>query len=178
MFRKRLRRAKQVAPELNITAFMNLMVVLVPFLLMTAVFSQINILKIALPGASQGPQNPVENSAKIALEVIFQGDKILLNDRNSGVIKTFSWQQGEGYGNQATLRALNLLLQELKARFPEENNISILSQPDTPYADIVAVMDAVRVAWRDDDQNGYALFPNSALGRAPQVQQAEGGDQS
>ena len=35
--------------EVNITAFMNLMVILVPFLLITAVFSRITILELSLP---------------------------------------------------------------------------------------------------------------------------------
>ncbi|MBT8068417.1 MAG: biopolymer transporter ExbD, partial [Gammaproteobacteria bacterium] len=38
--------------ELNITAFMNLMVILVPFLLITAVFSRLAILELNLPGSS------------------------------------------------------------------------------------------------------------------------------
>ena len=39
--------------ELNITAFMNLMVVLVPFLLITAVFSRLTILELNLPSSSE-----------------------------------------------------------------------------------------------------------------------------
>ena len=35
--------------EINITAFMNLMVIIVPFLLITAVFSRINIINLNLP---------------------------------------------------------------------------------------------------------------------------------
>jgi len=56
MFRKRHRRTKQVHAELNITAFMNLMVVLIPFLLITAVFSQVTILKLNLPGAASNDE--------------------------------------------------------------------------------------------------------------------------
>ncbi|MDH3417010.1 MAG: biopolymer transporter ExbD, partial [Gammaproteobacteria bacterium] len=37
--------------DLNITAFMNLMVILVPFLLITAVFSRLAILELNLPGS-------------------------------------------------------------------------------------------------------------------------------
>ena len=40
--------------ELNITAFMNLMVVLVPFLLMTAAFTTTSILDLHLPKAEVG----------------------------------------------------------------------------------------------------------------------------
>ena len=49
------RRQQQEAAELNITAFMNLMVILVPFLLITAVFSRLAILQLNLPGSSTEP---------------------------------------------------------------------------------------------------------------------------
>ena len=39
----------QEVVELNITAFLNLMVILVPFLLVTAVFSRMTILELNLP---------------------------------------------------------------------------------------------------------------------------------
>ena len=45
----RRHRRKETA-EMNITAFMNLMVILVPFLLITAVFSRLTILQLNLPG--------------------------------------------------------------------------------------------------------------------------------
>jgi biopolymer transport protein ExbD len=46
--RLRTRRSKDPA-DLDITAFMNLMVVLVPFLLITAVFSRLAVLELNLP---------------------------------------------------------------------------------------------------------------------------------
>ena len=44
-------RAKGDPAQLDITAFMNLMVILVPFLLITAVFSRIAVLDLSLPRA-------------------------------------------------------------------------------------------------------------------------------
>ena len=49
--------------ELNITAFMNLMVILVPFLLITAVFSRLAILELNLPGSSTEPVEPQEQTS-------------------------------------------------------------------------------------------------------------------
>ena len=40
--------------ELDVTTFLNLMVVLVPFLLITAVFSRITIVELTLPSSSGG----------------------------------------------------------------------------------------------------------------------------
>jgi biopolymer transport protein ExbD len=48
------RRHNHDTAELNITAFMNLMVILVPFLLITAVFSRLAILELNLPGRGRG----------------------------------------------------------------------------------------------------------------------------
>ena len=52
-------RQRNTSVELDITAFMNLMVVLVPFLLMTAVFTSISVLdlKLPTPGASSSSIN-------------------------------------------------------------------------------------------------------------------------
>jgi biopolymer transport protein ExbD len=49
---KRRRKRIREPGELDITAFMNLMVVLVPFLLITAVFSRIAVHELTLPGPS------------------------------------------------------------------------------------------------------------------------------
>ena len=36
-------------PELDITSFMNLMVILIPFLLLDAVFTQLAVLQVSMP---------------------------------------------------------------------------------------------------------------------------------
>ena len=56
------------APEINITAFMNLMVILVPFLLLTAVFSRITILELDVPKASNN-SIPLKDEQPLILEV-------------------------------------------------------------------------------------------------------------
>src|SRR5690606_12605624 len=66
--RQRRTRRHQDVEELHITAFMNLMVVLVPFLLITAVFSRMSILELNLPGPSSEPV-PLEEP-QFNLEVI------------------------------------------------------------------------------------------------------------
>jgi len=66
MARKRWRNPKET-PEMDITTFLNLMVVLVPFLLISAVFSRITILELNLPTAA-GSSQP--NKIKLSVEVI------------------------------------------------------------------------------------------------------------
>ncbi len=174
MFRKRIRRTKEVQAELNITAFMNLMVVLVPFLLITAVFSQVTILKLNLPGGVPDPEL-IDEDPPMQLEVIIRKNRLVLAEQNSGVISEFvltgfELEVGESAvasdivdvspglnSNEAftvtneleeTLSpfdALNLKLQQLKARAPEATTIRILAEPETPYDLIIQTMDAVRL---------------------------------
>jgi biopolymer transport protein ExbD len=51
------RRTKGDSHEIDVTTFLNLMVVLVPFLLITAVFSRLTIVELNLPSSAGGPSN-------------------------------------------------------------------------------------------------------------------------
>ena len=50
----RVRRLRKEPAALEVTAFINLIVVLVPFLLSTAVFTRLSVLDLSLPAQSAG----------------------------------------------------------------------------------------------------------------------------
>ena len=133
MFRGRSRRLKEVNVELNITAFMNLMVVLVPFLLMTAVFSQVSILNMNLPtGASEDVSS--EDEPPKALEVIIRVDRFDVLERNSGLLKSIpNIEQGHNY------LELNLFLQQVKTHpeFNTDTGITLLMEAETSYDSLI-----------------------------------------
>lgn len=161
--RNRVRRAHRDAPELNITAFMNLMVVLVPFLLISAVFSQLTILELNLPpdSKSQADQNPkkVRN-----FEVIVRKDKLVVADTIGGALKTLNNIDGKH-----DFHGLSEFLKLLKSRFPDKQNISILLEPDIDYELLVKTMDTVRVVKVAELGSVVQkeLFPLIAIGDAP-----------
>ena len=70
--RSRFRRQRIAPEEMNITAFMNLMVILVPFLLITAVFTRLTVLELNLPGSSAGGPD----AKQLHLEVIIRNDAL------------------------------------------------------------------------------------------------------
>ena len=150
--------------ELNITAFMNLMVILVPFLLITAVFSRLAVLELNLPGSSNEPVDPQEQTFQ--LEVIVRQDKIEVGDRNQGLLGIYP-NDLEGYDYDA----LADKLAELKERYPTKTNASILLEQDIAYDTLVQVMDTVRVAQDIDEENEQIirsdLFPDISIGDAP-----------
>ena len=77
MMRRRRQARSQEAPELDITAFLNLMVVLVPFLLVSAVFSRVTILELNMPSGAGGgaPDDP-----KITVEVVVRKETLEISD--------------------------------------------------------------------------------------------------
>ena len=157
----RVRRLRKQAVELDITAFMNLIVVLVPFLLSTAVFSRMAIIELNLPAGSSSFSNLKET---LQLEVVIRRDGFYVGDRLGGLIRQID-TTAKGY-DYATLSAL---MQQLKGRFPSKLDATVLSEPDTSYDVLVQTMDAVRSARPATDKTGtpIELFPDISVGDAP-----------
>lgn len=157
------RRRRQDAGEMNITAFMNLMVILVPFLLITAVFSRLTILQLNLPAAES---EPTVNEQLLNIEVIVRKDQIQVTDRGTGLLQALPNVAG-GYD----LRGLTTYLQLVKQKYPEKTDATVLLEPDTPYDTVVQVMDAVRAVNVEvaGKIRQAALFPDISIGDAPEA---------
>ncbi|MGD8808476.1 MAG: biopolymer transporter ExbD [Gammaproteobacteria bacterium] len=152
--------------ELNITAFMNLMVILVPFLLITAVFSRLAVLELNLPSGDAALAE--EQEPEFQLEVTIREDAIEVGDRNAGTLSRIA-NGLDGYD----LDELSSYLQRVKQQFPDKANATILLEQDISYDVLVQVMDTVRVFERAQAGGGlaarYELFPEISIGDAPLV---------
>ena len=157
------RRRNTETAEINITAFMNLMVILVPFLLITAVFSRLAVLELNLPGSSTEPADPQEELV-FQLEVIVREGRIEVGDRNVGALGIYP-NSDTGYDYEA----LSKKLAEIKESYPEKTDAAILLEADIPYDTLVQVMDRVRVQERMEEDSIVRtdLFPVISIGDAP-----------
>jgi biopolymer transport protein ExbD len=160
--RFRHRRRSRDPGDINITAFMNLMVILVPFLLITAVFSRITILELSLPAAASQAQQ--DQPQEFHLEVIVRADGIEVGDRDGGLIRHLPLKD-----NNQDYEQLSHLLQQVKARFPDKLNATLLLEPETAYETMVQVMDSVRTARvvQAGSVVSAELFPEISIGDAP-----------
>lgn len=160
-WRARHARKRDVA-DLNITAFMNLMVILVPFLLITAVFSRMAILELNLPTSSSAENE--EPPIGLGLEIIVRRDAIEVNDRNSGRLKLLR-NDAEGYD----LDGLGDYLKRVKRRFPDKLDATLLLEPQISYDTVVQVMDTMRVVTVVQAATVVKaeLFPEISIGDAP-----------
>src|ERR1700729_4459976 len=71
--------------DLNIVPMVDMMVILVFFLIFTAVFSKTNILQLNLPANASAA--PLDLPKGLKLEVIIRPNDLVVNDRNSGPLK-------------------------------------------------------------------------------------------
>lgn len=161
--RGRARRNREVNADINITAFMNLMVVLVPFLLITAVFSQMSILQLNLPAGATVEQEE-ENKPPIVLEVLIYPNRLEVVDRQTGPLKIIPNVAGN-----YDYKTLVDTLKAVKNRFPDITAITLLLQSNTPYDVLVQTMDSVRITTQMEagEPVQAELFPDISIGDAP-----------
>lgn|SRR5690606_11218587 len=165
---RRHKRIKEEA-ELNVTSFMNLMIVLVPVLLMNMVFSQLAVLDLRLPSGDQPDQ--MINPDDVSLEVVIrkQGFEITRTYQQ----KTESLLTLPTINGQFDFNGLSSALQDIKKNpgFESKKDISLLSEPEINYQTLITVMDSVRIypAVVAASLVDATLFPEISLGEAPEV---------
>ncbi len=163
--RRRFHRHRPDEPELNITAFLNLMVILIPFLLMSAVFSRITVLDLQIPPANETPtETPPPKEVPLTLNIIVRADVIAVATNKEGLIRKFP-RTASGFD----YKAISELLQNMKDRIPEHKSANLLLEPDISYETVVTTMDTIRlVEVKNGDTRIQAeLFPDISLGDAP-----------
>jgi biopolymer transport protein ExbD len=149
--------------DLNIVPMIDMMVILVFFLLFTAVFSNTNILELNLPA----PNSSVPELPKgLQLEIIVRHTGIDIADRNTGVLRSLPKKDGD-----YDYAGLSEYLQFVKSKYPAVLAANVLLEQDIQYDVLVQTMDNVRL-WQMDDKPKYTkveLFPDISVGDAPTV---------
>jgi len=164
------RRSKGPAHEIDVTTFLNLMVVLVPFLLITAVFSRLTIVELNLPSAAGGESSSEES---FRVEVIVRDNGIEITN-GSATIASIPKEDDE-----FDFQTLSDFMIALKQEYPEHDAASVLMEAHIPYDYLIQTMDTVRsvevplVGGDGSEIEGeeefelYALFSEISVGDAP-----------
>jgi len=140
-------REKNIDPdELNITPVMNIFLILVPFLMLTAVFVKISILEFSLPGADQAKSDSqVPLPVVTILSITDKGFELKSKDFKIPLIE----KEKEVFDFEALVEKLV----EVKAKYQGSEDIIIAPQATIKYDIIIKVMDSCR-------ENG---FPNISI---------------
>jgi len=151
--------------EIDVTTFLNLMVVLVPFLLITAVFSRLTIVELNLPSTNSGSAPAQEN---FRVEVIVRESGMEISN-GTDIIAAIPKSEDDEYD----LETLSDYMVELKREYPDHDAASVLMEAQIPYDYLIQVMDIVRSVElpSEDPDIGemqlYALFSEISVGDAP-----------
>ena len=147
--------------ELDVTPFMNMMMILVPALLLSVVFTKITVIDLDFPSGNGNGEVDVD---QIHLEVVVRNDQLEVADGRGGTIRTLPMIDGH-----QDLAGLSLVMQELKRRMPEKRDIVILLESKTDYQTLVSVMDHVRSysTVQAMEVVQAELFPQISLGDPP-----------
>ena len=149
--------------ELDITAFMNLMIVLVPVLLLSMVFAQTSVLDLNFPAIDDSQINLDEN---VQLQLIIRHDSLTVADSKQGLIRKLDNSNGE-----YNFEALSRLLKQLKFRLADKTDITLLLEENIDYQTIVTAMDVTRSyeAVVATSVVNAELFPDISIGDAPEI---------
>lgn len=146
--------------DLNVVPMIDMMVILVFFLIFSAVFTRTSILELNFPQANAAiPDLP----QGLQLEVVIRKDRIDVDDRGTGLLKSLP-NLDKGYD----LAGLGEYLLLVKSKYQDKQDANILLEPNIAYDTLVQVMDTVRIYTPKDKNYSQAeLFPQVSIGDAP-----------
>ncbi len=160
------KRRHHESKELELTTLLNIMVVLVSSLLLSAVFSKITIQELNMPPQGGGAASP-DQKPQVTIEVILRKAAIEISD-GKAVTDTIPKAT-----DKSDLLQLSQKLKTLKDRDVEKKDAVLLVEPDIDYATMIDVMDAMKFARVMSTVDGESkaltviLFPNVTVGDAP-----------
>ena len=124
-----------IESDLEIMPLMNLFVALIPMLLISAVFVHMSVIRMNLP--SDEAAEAAAERERLGLSVEIQEEVWVVKGRRleARTIDRLAEQADQD---------LRAVLAAVKADHPSEEDVVIVSDPETRYDDIVEVMDASR----------------------------------
>ncbi|MEJ2393738.1 MAG: biopolymer transporter ExbD [Candidatus Thiodiazotropha sp.] len=152
--------------DLDITPFMNLMIVLVPVLLLSMVFSQITILKINLPELTGSTTQSAEKNQQ--LEVVLRKSAIEVYYPSGVLVKKIETKHTNS-GDKLDFGMLSLVLREIKKQVKSKSDVLLLTEANVDYQSLVSTMDTVKGFTTVVAASAVKveLFPEISLGDAP-----------
>ena len=160
---RRRHRKQAGSPDLDITPFMNLMIVLVPVLLLGMVFTQVRMIELNFPGLQTDAEEALKPE-QLRLVVTLIPEGIEVADAERGLIRALPVE-----GDTQNFAGLQRVLQQIKGRVPEKTDVILQVGPEVDYQTLIHAMDALRsyptvVAASVVDGE---LFPDVSLMDAP-----------
>ena len=150
--------------DLDVTPFMNLMIVLVPVLLLSMTFTKVTVLELALPELTGGAVAGATSQSKLEVVVNPAGIQVFFPENT--LIQDIPQITNENGDAVYDFHSLSLVLQAVKNSHEDKKDVVILLDKNTGYQDIVKTMDTVKSfkAVVVSSMVEIELFPEISLG--------------
>lgn len=132
-----VKRPKADDADIDITSFMNLMIVLVPVLLLSLTFTKVRVLDINLPELSGGSSAAELSQSQLDVVVSSTGFEVYFP--TGKLLKSIPLKNG-GYDYVA----LSQLLQSMKLDLADKKDATILADKKIDYQTLISTMDTVK----------------------------------
>jgi len=170
------RKKDRELPTINTQPIMNLMVILIPFLLLSAVFIEVTVITSILPKNIGDTPDSLKTKKKIPLSLLVHIAKDGFFVKAARRIKESKRRRGSTELNipkknfngteKYDFEKLKLAMLSIKKLYPKEEQIVLTAEMDIEYMTLVGVFDATRDYL--DETNGTRimrpLFPSATIG--------------
>ncbi len=159
---RRIRRSQEEDTDLNMVPIMNMFLVLIPFLLMSASFFHIKAINTSIPVLAE-EENGVQKEKEFKLTVVVELKSEMM--KLSALCSELSREDLVRWDASLTmkddqknpLQALGVYLKEMKKLYPASDTLILIPEDSVSYDTIIQTMDVAR---RVEDE---LLFPNVVL---------------
>lgn len=136
-----LKRSREIKEnDVNIIPVMNIFLLLIPFLLLTAVFVHIAVIDLSLPSLNKGEGGQIQEQPKNLILVILAIKETGFQLKSLG----FTFDPLEQANGQYNYRQLAEQLKQIKNQHPYAEDIIISPEAKVKYDVIIKVMDQCR----------------------------------
>lgn len=159
----RIRRISEEDTELNMVPIMNMFMVLIPFLLMSASFLHIKAINTSMPVHASKTNSEAEKTSDIKVTVLLALSENKLSvsatasELSAARLSAFETDISLASGLESAEGKLKRVLKEIKTQYPLSDTVVLVPDAGIHYDDIIHTMDMARSV----DQK--VLFPNVVL---------------
>jgi biopolymer transport protein ExbD len=158
----KLRRRQDLDDEINMVPIMNMFMVLIPFLLMSASFFHIKAINTSVPVLAEASNaDAAEKQISVTVVVKLKADGIkasaISSDLNAQELAALEGDFAFSMEDEATYSAFSQHLNKIKTQYPKSDTLILIPEDDILYDTIIQTMDVARKT----EEN--SLFPNVVL---------------
>jgi biopolymer transport protein ExbD len=154
--------------DVNLVPIMNLFVVLIPFLLMSAAFFHISVINASVPALQKEKTDLAKSDVAVTMMVRMKPESFTITASSDTLqrseldkLRAEIPRTGEGKG----LKDFNDHMLACKQRYPKSETMLLVPDASIQYQEVIGAMDSGR--WAEMDQEGqkvrYDLFPNVVI---------------